>query len=198
MKSKQNFYAFFISLLFLTGCSLTPSKKQNGSLPEKNPRYLMQWEFKGRVAIKTKKDSNILRIHWKQMNQDISLRIYGSFGKTYAKLDRVNGLSTLKVEDETYQDNNAEILLWRVLGWQIPVNEMSFWIRGISTKNNLSPSVTKNNQGNLKTLDYNNWHINYQKYKTFSRYTLPVKLKLSHPDLSLKFSIQKWYTHPQS
>ncbi|HFB66356.1 MAG TPA: outer membrane lipoprotein LolB [Aeromonadales bacterium] len=183
---------------FLTGCNLIPTKKNTGQLQQQNPQTLTRWEFKGRVAIKTKKDSNILRIHWRQNKEDISLRIYGSFGKTYASLVRINGLSTLKVEDKTYQDNNAEILLWRVLGWQIPLDEMSYWIRGIPAKGNLSPTITKTKRDYLKTLDYNNWHISYQKYKTFAHYPLPIKLKLIHPDISLKFSIQKWILQPQS
>ncbi len=185
-------------MLTITACNLTPVKKNNLAIVKKNPKDLISWQFKGRVAIHTKKDSQILRIQWIQNKNNINLRIYGSFGKTYARLLRVDGLSTLEVDDKTYQDNNAELLLWRVLGWQIPINEMSYWIRGISGNAALSPLTTINSSGYLKTLDYNNWHVTYDKYKIFSHYPLPTKIKLTHPDLSLKFSIQKWITLPES
>ncbi len=197
----MNFFRFASLLLLmslvLSGCNLLAIRKQAPRIAVKDPRDLTHWEFKGRVALRTSKESNILRIHWRQHQQNIALRIYGSFGKTYARLDRVNGLSTLHVENKTYQDNNAEILLWRVLGWQIPINEMSFWIRGIPANSDFSPTISRNKSGYLKTLNYNNWQVQYEKYKIFSAYPLPIKLKLTHPDLSLKFSIQNWIIYPQ-
>ncbi len=186
-------------LLSLSACSLFQKKPQISVENIRDSALLSDWQMSGRVSIKTKDDSNIISILWLQKNDDINLRLYGSFGKTYARLIRENGLATLTVDDKSYTDTNAQYLLWRVLGWNLPIDEMIFWVKGIPQEKspvvtNIEQQLKRDEQGYLLSFNYENWQAQYSKYKQFGSYRLPTKFKLTHPELSIRFSIQKWLT----
>lgn len=174
---------------FLVSCQINPNRKPVTIEPAST---LKIWQFKGRVAIKTAKESHIIRIIWKQNGDDTSLRLYGSFGKTYAYLETNSQIATLKVEDKTYQDTDPQRLLYDVLGWNIPVNEMQTWVKGFLPESQKNSVKYQYSRGNLIRLEYQPWTIDFNEYKIFEHYRLPVKLKLTHPKFSIKFSIQRW------
>jgi len=189
MNKKIRIFETLLVLIFLTSCQINPNKK---TLPLKDSGALSVWEFKGRVAIKTSKESHIIRIIWKQNKADTMLRLYGSFGKTYAYLETHKNISTLKVDDKTYHNTDPQRLLYQVLGWNIPVKLMQTWVKGFIPQDQKSRVNSKYQNGHLKWLQFNPWTIDFDNYKNFQQYALPTKLKLIHPKFSIKFSIQSW------
>lgn len=198
----QQFFQFLtctLAILVLTGCSLFKSRPELPSnlSPDDRIRYLQQrnyWNLTGRIGITTKDESNSASFSWEKNNDTLVLRIYGSLGVTYARLESKPGFATIELsDDEVYQDTDAERLLWQTTGWYIPVNLMQHWILGIPEQ---APSFEMNNDGYLARLNYGHWEVNYQKYQDFRGLRMPKKLRADHPDVTIKFSIHDWEFSP--
>ncbi len=195
----SKFIVFTITAFILSGCSLfksRPDLPQNLS-PDDRLRYLQErdyWSLTGRIGITTKDESNSASFSWEKNKDSMVLRIYGSLGVTYARLESKPGFATIELsDDEVYQDSDAERLLWQTTGWYIPVNLMQHWILGIPEK---APSFEMNNDGYLAKLNYGYWEVNYQKYQDFRGLLMPKKLRADHPDVTIKFSIHDWEFTP--
>ncbi len=187
-------YLLLIITLLISSCSLTQKKPPYDPVdkPDLALEHFVNWKIHGRISIKTPEDTNIVSIRWQQNQDDIHLRLYGSLGKTYARLVKTNGLATLTVENKTYTNSNARYLLWSVLGWDLPIEEMQYWIKGIPHKKKLEQQIKRNDAGQLISFSYKNWTAEYAKYRNFENYQLPTKLVLTHPKLRIRFSIQSW------
>jgi outer membrane lipoprotein LolB len=184
---------------FISGCGLV--QKQSNQPPQPQPinrknetllKQFVDWKIHGRISLKTLEDTSIISIRWQQNKEDIKLRLYGSMGKTYARLVKKNGVATLTVENKSYTDSNARYLLWTVLGWDLPIDQMQYWIKGITAPGNIESEIQRNDKGLLSSFDYKNWHAEFEQYKNFKSYQLPTKIILTHPKLRIRFSIQSW------
>jgi len=191
---------FLLGLIFvISSCSVAPensSIKKPYSAINKDTfaalEKLDNWRIHGRISIKTPKETSIISIRWQQSEDDIQIRLYGSMGKTYARLIKTKGLATLDVDHKTYTDSNPRFLLWSVLGWDLPIEEMRYWIKGITHPKHLEQSIIRNSKGQILSFKYKNWSAEYSQYKKFNHYNLPTKLILTHPQLRIRFSIQNW------
>jgi len=190
----------FISLAFLiSSCSVVqkqPKQLQQNKIDKKNNeislRQFVNWKFHGRISIKTPEETSIISIRWQQNEDDIKLRLYGSMGKTYARLVKKDGVATLTVENKSYTNTNARYLLWSVLGWDLPIDEMQYWIKGITHPEKNELKILRDKKGQLISFDYNSWHADFERYKKYESYQLPTKLILTHPKLRIRISIQSW------
>jgi|GEM_PF-1585697 len=185
--------------VMLTGCSLFQS---NNSVPqdltvEQRAAYLKRtdhWRMVGRIGIITPKESNTANIEWHRKGSESELRIYGFVGNTYALLTTTPTQSKISLsDDEVYYGTDPEQLLWQTTGWQIPVNALTQWILGLPDN---APSVSFDNTGLVNQLAFDDWLMNFQKYESFSGLTMPKKIKITHPDITLKFSVRTWEMNP--
>lgn len=185
---------FLLSLVVLiTSCSMFQKQPQsNNSNEESALRNFVDWKIHGRISIKTPEETSIISIRWQQNKDDIKLRLYGSMGKTYARLVKKDGIATLTVENKSYTDSNARYLLWSVLGWDLPIDEMQYWIKGTTNPEKNEKQIIRNEKGQLNSFSYKKWQVVFERYKKFESYQLPTKLILTHPKIRIRFSIQSW------
>ncbi|NVJ50012.1 MAG: outer membrane lipoprotein LolB [Gammaproteobacteria bacterium] len=189
-----------LSLIFsLSACSLFQTKNpvpQNLTV-EQRSAYLERnthWRMTGRIGIITADESNTANISWYRNGDTSELRIYGALGTTYARLTTTAGKATIELpDDKTYHGDNAELLLWQTTGWYIPVNALQRWILGIASN---APSVQYQEDGLVKQLSFDSWQLQFQRYQSFSGLTMPKKMKATHPDITLKFSVREWEMNP--
>jgi outer membrane lipoprotein LolB len=185
-----------LSFLTLSSCSLfkTRAELPQNLSPESRERFLQRqqyWKVTGRIGITTPEESNSASFTWEKDQDSIKLRIYGSFGVTYAHLTAEPGQAKIELsDDQVYYDTDAEQLLWRTTGWQIPVQKMQYWILGIPAQ---APDFELNKEGYLSELRYGYWLVNYQSYQSFDGLIMPKKLRVIHPEVTLKFSIHQWH-----
>ncbi len=181
-------------LFFIAGCSthFSPASLTNTKY-QQTLEQLEHWKIKGRISIKTKKNSFMAHINWQQNKEQFNIRIYGSLGQTYAKIySDGSHLVVLEIKKKRYTGNNAQSLMQRVLGWKLPVKQFSKWMKGQKTTD-LSPNnYSVNDNQSLATLSYEQWQIQYQRYKTYNKILLPQKIYITHPDIQIKLSIHQW------
>ncbi len=207
---KLYFPFLLLAMLLLSACSSKKLQQQtivlNPSIERLN--LLTEWKIKGRVSVKTPKESFISHIFWHQQKDQLTLRLYGDLGQTYAKITskssgQNNPTATLEVQKKAYKGTSAEQLMLDVLGWQLPVRQMSQWIKGHPGNNFAQTNYTTYEDGTLAELRYGDWLIHYKSYKKNQYdknnkkaliYRLPARLQLEHPELKIRLSVRQWLT----
>ena len=79
----------------------------------------------------------------------------------------------------------------QVLGWQLPVTNLYFWVRGLPAPNS-SASTTFDPYHHLIELEQQGWQIQYERYTAIQGIDLPSKLRLKRGQLQVKIVISSW------
>ncbi len=99
---------------------------------------------------------------------------------------------TLKNRNGIRTADSAESLLSDVLGWTAPVNELTYWIKGLSSPKSEIGSEQRSNEGDLEQLHQQGWEIHFVKYHQLEGLKLPKKIIAKRNDITLTIAIKNW------
>lgn len=174
----------------------------NRNVPVLNPAgvtdlsQLNHWKIKARIAIKTPEDTVSATLDWKKNDDNFDFHLYGLFGATYAHLVQSEHKASLTLaEDKVFFNSNAENLLSQRLGWNFPLDALSYWIKGLPS-NMPGESISRSDNGNIAEAHFNNWNVFFSSYQNYSGYLMPKIIKATHPQLTIKLVINNWLFLP--
>jgi outer membrane lipoprotein LolB len=158
------------------------------------------WELHARSAIFADDEVYHVGINWQRQQARFVLVIEAPFGQGVFRVESNlgignTGLVVLSLPDgQQYFDDSAEALLLRVLGWALPVKGLESWIKGLPDESD-NYLFELRGDGRLKSLQQNDWTINYLEYFDTQSETpgLPRKMYLKHSDLALKIVVDRWH-----
>ena len=186
-----------VSLLLLSGCA---GKQQlipqiNWQQQQSRIKNIEQWTVTGRIGVKTPEQGFTANLNWQHREDKQKLRIYGSFGQTHAQIIQSESEATLEIPDEKiYRSDDIESLIIDVLGYPLPIEHLKYWILGLPYPDDNSGLIF-DEQGYLKTINYQQWKISYSKYRTFPNMDnlhLPGKMLITDNRVTLKLSLRVW------
>ena len=176
-------------LLLLTACS---GKKVEYNPATTNLSDLNHWMLKARVAIKTPEENVSATLDWEKKADDFDFHIYGMFGATYAHLTQEGRKAVLKVpDDQVFYHQDAEQLIYQSLGWDFPIDALSYWIKGVPSYK-AGEILTRDEQENLSKVEFGDWQVTFSRYQNYSGYKMPKMIKAKHPQMSLKVVVKDW------
>ncbi len=143
---------------------------------------MASWTMNGKVAMRYKVDNWSFGVDWLQKGSNHSvINIKNPFtGATVALLTQKNNKVTLQASDgKTYQDTNAERLLKKQAGIELPLEGLIYWARGISAPQYSKATVVLDAMGRPKKITQANWVIKYKSYKGNAYNSLPRKIILT-------------------
>ena len=178
------------TVIMLAGCSglqTTPSESTAQFIPNST---LTHWQLRGKIGVKNSDSANSGYLNWLQCGERFEVRINGPLGSGAVKL----------VGDEhavTFYENNrppvsaasAEELLQQQLGWPIPVNQLSYWVRGIPAPN----AFARHTELGFKQLG---WNLDFPRQTQADAYRLPAKAIARQRDLTVTLILQQWQLQP--
>ncbi len=187
----------FIFFLFLTACStLAPPSSKPLPLSWKERQQTLQelrhWKLQGAIAVRTPADGGSANLNWQQNGQTYSLSLFGPLGANAVQIYGKPGLVTLQTpEGKTFSAPDAEQLLYRQLGWKLPVSNLYYWARGLPVPS-LPAQKEFDQYHRLTRLTQQNWQLWFKQYAVFNHAELPTKIVLQHPQLNIKIVIYQW------
>lgn len=183
----------------LSGCSLLPEKAAAPSpswpLHQADVAAMRHWEAYGKIGVRTAEDSLSATLDWQHNEPLYSIDIRGPLGQGSAKISSDGYYVTLEIPEEQpiAAGSAAELLEYR-FGWQMPVEAVKFWIRGIPAPDTSFDATYADNK--LATLEQHGWKIRYSDYVTISgQPTLPGKVIMTYEDLRITLLVAEWRTH---
>lgn len=197
---KPTFYALTLTFI-LFGCATPPPPQVNlnASVHQTSLEELERWSIKGKLGFKSPEKKQSANFRWQQTPQQFQLNMTSVIGTSLVNMKGDENLVSLVADDETYQDTDASRLIWRVTGWQIPVEKLRFWIKGQHQRADL---VEISEQGWVNQLQPNcdnceNWLINYDNYKLVEQTWLPHKVVLHNKinNSQLIIRVNTWNLH---
>lgn len=185
------------AVLLLAGCSgLTPQQQAPTTERSWNEHYqalltLHNWQLKGKIGIRTVRENHTAKLFWKQQQQHYLIELTGPLGQGGARIDGNDaGIRIDIAGEEPLWGASPEQLMQSTLGWQFPIRELLYWMRGIPAPD--SPYDLSLAQQLPQKLIQNGWEINYLRYNYQNKLTLPEKLTISRHDLRLTIIVKEW------
>ncbi|WP_251358067.1 lipoprotein insertase outer membrane protein LolB [Kangiella sp. TOML190] len=158
---------------------------------------IQNFSLKGRIGISNPRDSFSSNFRWQQnAHQDFQFRMYGALGNTYLLMNSKINWSTIETgDDQFFEGPNAEQLVANSMGWQLPLNYLSDWIKGVPTGVGRD-KIKINADGTLQSLTYPSgqriFQVSFERYGQFSGKAMPTKIRILEADNKLLLSIRDW------
>jgi len=179
-----------ICLLTLTACS---SRQQPDNTNWRQQREKLEsvthWTISGKLAIITAEKKGSTRIRWQQNGDDYDLNLTSLLGTRVMEMHKT-GNQVLIIDDQgrEYRGVDAETLVYRLTGWQMPVSQLPVWIKGLpgNTDYEINPN------GQVTRIKTDDWQMQYQTYQPIDGWMMPEKVTFKGPRTELRLVISDW------
>ena len=179
----------------LSGCAQLPQEipKLSPQLRSKYLNQLQTWQATGKVGVSDQHQGHNVSLEWQQDQTKYNIHFWGPFASGSARIIGKPGQVTLTTsEGQKFTGTEPESLMFENLGWDLPFNGLTYWIKGMSSPYS-APTLKKFDQYNqLQTLQQDGWLIDYQSYTVYGKITLPEKINLTNGKLKIKLIIKEW------
>ena len=156
-----------------------------------------QWSFEGRVAINNAGKGGNGKIEWQQDGQGyvvslvapITRQSWRLIGDTHSEAGRLEGL-----EGGPREGEDAEALLLEATGWDIPVNALAQWVRGLPAESLPLQDRSYSTQGQLQRVEQAGWRIEYPLWFPAEgpQPSLPRRIEAQRDKASVRLIVDHW------
>ena len=178
---------FAFGLLALLGaCATQPPVGPTTVAPEVD-----RFELRGRVAVKLDGRGHSARMRWRHDVDTDAIWLYSPVGSTIATLQADRDVAVLVTsKKETYQSSDVQSLTRDVLGWDLPLAGLKYWVLGRVNPDSPIEQIEWDEQQRIKRLVQDGWDIEFAGYAENG--ALPASLVLRFADLRMRLLIDRW------
>lgn len=168
--------------LMLSGCATVQSTSQISQTQTQN------WALQGKIGMKTPEQTGSASLYWQQQGDFYHIRLFGPLGIGAVELNGKSDQVTYRDnQGKVYQADSAEVLLKKNTGWQIPVNNLRYWIRALPAPH-MPSEKSYDAQHQLVSLQQQGWKIDYLRYQ----HRIPSLIQLIRPEINLRIVINQF------
>lgn len=184
--------------LLLAGCATTPVEVLPPAADPQQAWHEHQqqlvgvnaWQLGGRIAIRTEDEGWQATIDWQQDVQDYIIQLVGPLGQGSLRLQGDGRFVTLSDGEATLVDEDAEALLYRQMGWRVPVHALRYWALGLPAPGEAEQELSP--QGLLARLRQAGWNIEFRDYTRRGELLLPGRLFISNHNAQVRLVVDRW------
>ena len=180
---------------FLSNCAIAPPASENSDWSRQRDQLqeLDSWELRGRVNVRYDNESHTPRIIWLQQNVDYNIRLWGTFNAGATEIVGRPGFVTMENDGQTLSANSPEDLILEQLGYELPVSQLNYWIKGLPAPDS-EAQLLFNELNQLTTIQQADWTINLSDMRQYGALNLPRRVELTRPrnDIRLRFIGLNW------
>jgi|GEM_PF-83214 len=193
----------FIALLLLLLSACAPLQKRpepsiqltppSWSAHQNKMASIDNWQIKGKLAYRNSEDSGSAWFDWTQHGDNFNIYLSGPFGVGTVQISGNAQAITLSQPGEAdISSHSSSALTQRLFGWQLPVEQMRYWVRGIPASSSNSVIKTFNEAGLLNSLQEDDWQLTVSRYQTGPHGQLPGKIKGRSDKLAFTLLLKAW------
>jgi len=152
---------------------------------------LDDWEFTGSISVRDQQESHTSRIRWRQQREDYRINLWGTFNVGATEISGGPHLVRISRQGEEVVTDSAEQLIYDELGYELPVSQLNYWLKGIPAPG--SPAESEFGENNQLThLQQSGWQIEYMAYSNYGTETLPVRIRMIKAPLRVDLLRLNW------
>lgn len=153
---------------------------------------LDQWAFHGRASISHEEEGWQIDLNWRQQQDRFELHMAGPLGQGAAELTGNGNRVLLNTSDgRQFEATTARELIRQKLGWDVPVADLGYWVRGVPAPGAHEVSQL-DNLGRVVKMEQDGWTIEFQRYDRVGDVELPAKFIAYNGSWRFKLVIDSW------
>ena len=189
--------------LWLSGCAGLHKPEPDDLSWQQHREALQQlehWTASGKVALRSPEQAESAGMVWQQRGGATSIRLSGPVGIGATTLDSDGEYLEIRQGDEYSRWRLDDALLPQSgRHWQLPLQALPYWIRGIPAPALPLQEVTLDANGRLPlSIQQLDWTVDYESFGEFEGHTLPTRLRVYREDTSARIILRQWrgFTSP--
>lgn len=188
--------AFFA---LLTGCASSPTTTVQGQgdakiwhQQQKQLSEIDTWTISGKLGLRSPQQNGSGTLIWAQRDEYFDILLSGPLGRGATRLKGHPGAVILDVSGQgQFSAATPEELAYTQLGWNLPVTNILWWIRGLPVPD-IPAQATLNSQSHLARLSQDGWNVEYLAYSQQGEFLLPERLRLTQGELNITLVVKEW------
>lgn len=148
----------------------------------------------GRLVVNARQQKFSGGIRWRHTKKRDEIYLFSPLGQVVAEILRdQTGVRLTTSEPAVYQAQSAEYLTSQVLGWELPLAGLQFWVRGEHFPGTVAEKdLDKGNRA--VAIRQDGWNILYRNYypERPDVSSLPKLLEFSRSGIKMKLIIDQW------
>jgi len=187
-------FTWFSTVLLSCSATAPPVVENTDWVAHRNQmEALDSWQLQGRVNVRYDNESHTPRIRWMQQSGEYHIRLWGTFNAGNTSIIGRPGFVVLEQGNQTLRAASAEALILQQLGYELPVSNLNYWIKGLPVPA-LESTQEFNELNLLSTLVQDGWTIYYSDYRQYEQLSLPGEIELlrTENDIRLRFLRLSW------
>ncbi|MBK8015503.1 MAG: outer membrane lipoprotein LolB [Betaproteobacteria bacterium] len=174
--------------LALNGCAFLFKKPpvEGKPVPER-------FELEGKIAVRYGDDGYSGTFRWQHAGERDRVELFTPIGTLHARLLREPAGAILETADgKRAEEPDAQTLSLRILGWELPLTELPFWLFTRPAPGAGAADVESGPEGRPVRLSQGQWRVTYRSYFASKAPLLPERLDLEKPGLKVKLIASHW------
>jgi outer membrane lipoprotein LolB len=184
--------------LLLTACvPAVRMKGDAGLLADQRAREqalasLDRWVLQGRLGVSNGSDGGSGSFSWSQDGQHYEFVLRAPVtGKSFRLSGDDHGALMEGLDGGPIRGRDAESLMHRALGWDVPLRDLRAWVLGLRADG--GPAELTFGADRLPaSLLQDGWSVDYREWDTSHQPPLPKKLYAAKPPYKVKLVIESW------
>ncbi len=153
---------------------------------------ISNWHIKGKIGYETAAESGSAWVDWRQRVNRFNLLLGGPFGAGTVQIFGDDNFVTLRqAKASDISAVSAKALARRLLGWELPIDELSYWIRGIPAPDTPASEQGFNQQNLLVNLHQHGWQLVFSNYRHTEAGVFPGKITATRGETHFKLIIKE-------
>jgi outer membrane lipoprotein LolB len=158
------------------------------------------WALDGRLAVSDGEDGGSGKLRWRQSAAETEMDFHGALGRGAWRLQANRNGAMLELADgRVFREPTVNGLASSQLGWEIPVDALSWWVRGLAApqegvalRSAEALRIEPDEAGLPRLLRQHGWTVEYGRYRLVGNVNLPVKLTARRDGHSVKLVVRQW------
>ena len=154
---------------------------------------IQSWNIKGRVAVKNDKESGTVTLLWDQFISNYEIRFITPLGQgTYILTGSPGNVVMKGPKNKIMMAETAEQILREGLGWDIHLDGLRYWVRGLPEPGINYSELLLDEKGRLSNMEQSGFNVSVSRYTEQDGISLPSKMSIKSDNIQLKVVIQNW------
>lgn len=151
-----------------------------------------QWSLRGRLAVSDGRDGGSGVLSWSQQGARFRFELNAPVtGKTWLLSGNGDHATLEGLRDATLHGPDATTLLRDALQWQLPVGELTWWVRGLRAPG-ARGDLQLRADGLPARIEQAGWRVDYLDYDTSVQPPMPRKLFAERGQYRVRLVVQQW------
>lgn len=151
------------------------------------------WVLQGRLGVSNGKDGGSGSFSWTQDGEQYEFVLRGPAisGMNFRLSGGPDGALLEGLEHGPLRGPDAEALMHKALGWEVPLHDLRAWVLGLRADS--GPAELSFGENRLPSLlQQDGWAVDYREWDDARQPPLPTKVFAAKPPYKVKLSIESW------